>query len=147
MSTPSVVTMEEQIRAARKKAQDFHESLMRERRTNTSNEMLTTSFDNISIEKERLEWAKQLDERAIAVEVLERELYSTVDALRNTGHLYTQQQTNCSLRSQPSNDIMLRRIQGELKTSKEEIELLRKYRHDADGKLQFRLEQVLQIQI
>lgn len=134
--------MEEQIRAARKKAQDFHESLLRERKTHT----MLASFDNISIDKE-LDLTRQLDEKAIAFEALERELYSTVDALHNAGHFYPQQQTNYKPRSDSINDTMLRRIQGQLKASKEELGLLRKYRLDAEGKLQFRLEQVLLIQV
>ena len=151
--------IDEQIRKAKQRAEDFHKSLTRARTQeqevieNFEREKLNLDNERSILEKERLKWAKSLEEKNLVVQQLERELAATLDisVSRSTdkylnidgldiGGNISDVKSIPMIKSNDTKD--LRRTSFELKSLKEEVELLRAYRIDAEGKLQFRLEQV-----
>ena len=81
------VTIEEQIRRAKQRAEDFSNSLLKARAQeaevleNFEKEKLNMSFERKALEKERIKLSRAFDEKNNIVEQLERKLSSNMDAL------------------------------------------------------------------
>lgn len=132
------LSIDEQIKKAKQRAEEFHNSLQRARTQeqeiieNFEKEKLNLDNERQSLEKEKQRWTKSLEENNFAVQELEKQFTSTVEI----------EQPNAQIA--PSEKSPTRRGDGkeEIISLKQELKALKLWKIDAEGNLQFRLEQV-----
>ena len=150
---------------AKKNASAFLESLYMKTETSTFDSSMSRDRGIVLDEREILN--RSLEKQNVTVQELQRELSSTVEVLHRSHQSYQQKHSqhtgdprNLNMMNQGgssmgyiqphqsinSYDLVYKKeiehLRSENKALREEVVLLRAYRVDAEGKLQFRLEQV-----